>query len=1300
MRSREWGSRWLAGAMMVGAVVVASGCAQEVGDIDRTGPNRLSKTDFDGGVWVMRQTIADVPSTNAFFFTGLSTGAEKIRWEITEGALIGYRSYELVPGASEDANLQGPNDTQVTAGLGEGHTPDEFKGSPVVAYAITDHFDVRRSYNSSTGEQSNVIEENRERYWNSRDFMRVDWSNNQLSNINLFDTAAEIQYQHYYGDEDPNAQTFRIERDAAGRAVYMEFTTKAIILPSYACYYYYEADCGPTEVEIVNSFVRAPEVDEETYEPVVYDDHDMFKFGYFRQERSTYDDKRGLRRSGQIFLPTRHNIWETAYDADRNLIPLKDRTPKPVIYYMNPAMPAELDAYNKTIEAEWDKAYRQAVALAKELPLDQVPQMYYVCHNPVQAGDGEACGEEGFTVGVGDLRYNHVYWVDDPQLQGPLGYGPNAADPETGEVYSGTAYVYGAGVDTTATYALDLVKFVLACRADEGSATCREHREAVMAGADVRSDVLGRLRQGADPRASVSAKSPELANMPVPGDFRELLGPELKAKVSFAQENPRPYDPGFEQRRSDEIKRQGYDLMLMDDATVREMSGGRYATLAEVPADELDAMRPASWLTPGRIKAYGEQRASWFAKRNIMTQQALVEGELLGLVERMVAEVDAKGLKPGEADEFMWQRLRGLIYQGVMLHEIGHTLGLRHNFQGSYDSLNFHAPYWKLRKENLRAVNTVSDLFEVSANTDNQLAGRVVDESGAVVEQLDAGIAEYQFSTVMDYGHHTWADTQGVGKYDVAAIVYAYTAGYQGKTKDGKAEKERGYVQVFSDEAFSDPTSGADAADLIRAFDDRGSLAYTGLLEGFHYTTVATLFGDVENIDRRSWMPYEEVLAAREAEDPNRPVEVPFMFCTDDWVGVDSSCHRWDAGADPYEQAIHAVRRYRDYYPLSNFARDSLYFNPYNKVSNTYSRIFSLLNNIYQQLFFAGDYDGIQSTYRWMAANMGLNLVAEVLMTPNYGNHVLDRDGVLIHCFDSDSVEFERDGRTVTTQALCYGDDDLRVDQAIDMEVPMGVGRYPFNRYDYDRGYAYYNYPTESGHFYDYLAGIIAMVSNQATVLGVDIDADTLSYSLPFNLVFDTQLTRLFNAIWLEHPQDFGPRVVMADGSFVNRPLSAVSFSSISVDPETGSVLNNDNVPDEMGEAIAIRPYHTWGSRLYSLLYGMAFFSSNLSLEFADNNKVFRLGSGEALEVADGFTLVQCTDPLNGQSYGALRNDTSVNQSAAAEVVERCNEQVEAYQAARARLDFDGAQRYQQDFENTISYINLMRSYYESFGRL
>ena len=58
----------------------------------------------------------------------------------------------------------------------------------------------------------------------------------------------------------------------------------------------------------------------------------------------------------------------------------------------------------------------------------------------------------------GDLRYSHLWWVEQPTRAGLLGYGPSAADPTTGQIFAADAYVYGASVIEYATGGRDIVE--------------------------------------------------------------------------------------------------------------------------------------------------------------------------------------------------------------------------------------------------------------------------------------------------------------------------------------------------------------------------------------------------------------------------------------------------------------------------------------------------------------------------------------------------------------------------------------------------------------------------------------------------------------------------------------------------------------------------------------------------------------------------------------------------------------------------------------------------------------------------
>ncbi|MGQ0846366.1 MAG: zinc-dependent metalloprotease, partial [Sporichthyaceae bacterium] len=70
----------------------------------------------------------------------------------------------------------------------------------------------------------------------------------------------------------------------------------------------------------------------------------------------------------------------------------------------------------------------------------------------------------------------------------------------------------------------------------------------------------------------------------------------------------------------------------------------------------------------------------------------LVAPDVQGLVRKYLRRTDY---------EQIWREIRAEVFASTAEHEIGHTLGLRHNFQGSYDSLNYFDAYWDLRAETL-----------------------------------------------------------------------------------------------------------------------------------------------------------------------------------------------------------------------------------------------------------------------------------------------------------------------------------------------------------------------------------------------------------------------------------------------------------------------------------------------------------------------------------------------------------------------------------------------------------------------
>jgi hypothetical protein len=492
----------ISGLLLAGMLVA---CAGEE-DIDRTQANRLPKAMFQG-TWYIRNTVIGVPGTSAASFIGMTGELDKIRWEIQEEYLIAYRAYEEIPGT--DSAKKGASD------------PKSYKENPIAVLPIKGHFDIKREYNASTGEQYNVIVENTsDRPWHQRDYLRVDWAASKLNpqsfgGVSSTPTSAVYFVQAH--DKGPDAM--RVE-DKAGKRIdfeqlatltgsapsewgkrvsYFDLVGRYLLEPEKVdydgekiplCYFisynganYQTASCGPTEVKVRTAFLKA---DDRNFEPVELPNPEMGKFGYFRTERFTWDRKYGFTEKGRIYLANVHNIWEQAYEtaADGSYklddkgkkiaIPLAQRKAKPIVYHLSENFPCELIGTAREIAGSWNTAFRRTVAVAKgllkstkgegdkelaSLSTAEVPrEMFKLDLNGwVQKTPSEtdwSCAnlvrdESKAVFRLGDLRYNTMAWIHDRQITGPLGYGPSSADPETGEIISGVAHVYGAAPTST-----------------------------------------------------------------------------------------------------------------------------------------------------------------------------------------------------------------------------------------------------------------------------------------------------------------------------------------------------------------------------------------------------------------------------------------------------------------------------------------------------------------------------------------------------------------------------------------------------------------------------------------------------------------------------------------------------------------------------------------------------------------------------------------------------------------------------------------------------------------------------------
>ncbi len=326
------------GLLLLIAAVLFGACAEERDPIDRVQPYALPKTFFIGEDFQSADDDPEFWSQNSMVDVGYGAGQSglftstyaqpmsRLKWQITEDMLIARASYERINYSDNKGNVTGLK------------TQD---GVIVAVFPIVSHFDIVNSYNPTTGEKLNVIEENTyDRPWYEREYVRVDWSKNINTDSYDFDTLSligiygGIVYEPLsYYVEDPNdedAPYFDLEGG------YFDVTTKAFAKPGLidlshlgwgidsfpACYL--DADffggtaptgtCNPVELTLRHSFRRVVDND---FQPLEWDGWRFQAFGGFAwTERMGYARNYGMTDALHHRFLSRFQIWERAHYYD------------------------------------------------------------------------------------------------------------------------------------------------------------------------------------------------------------------------------------------------------------------------------------------------------------------------------------------------------------------------------------------------------------------------------------------------------------------------------------------------------------------------------------------------------------------------------------------------------------------------------------------------------------------------------------------------------------------------------------------------------------------------------------------------------------------------------------------------------------------------------------------------------------------------------------------------------------------------------------------------------------------------
>lgn len=673
------------------------------------------------------------------------------------------------------------------------------------------------------GECSNTEEEDSELTWDRKQFFKPDYKDIDVKEVNMLDLV------NVDGDSCVSKLGSKVvDYEVSKGVINVEIEKTYQLKSSWRCirnnYYDDKLDYNSFKVRFFYSIVELEQVASKNYQAVNYPLTEHDDFGFFKNEKNTLSGEFDSQRLETTYLLNRFN---------------PKRENNELVYYLSktfnkPKNKAILNATKRSIEI-------MNIGLAKAKSGFNIKLVE-------QTGEKE--------VSPGDLRFNTIVLIDDPLANGLLGYGPSVSNPETGEIVQAHVNMYGGVLKSTVkrvyNEAVDLV-------AQELSQTeLGVQAEGIQLAAGVLTGLPDSLLEGILPNTTivpeVTVETPEVEategsqilnhaarNFGTNLNLTKLSASNvLKAKM-FTKES-------IHQKVN--IKKQ-YARLL----------DGNFSGKSELEKMSLKKTADEQGLTLSTLHS-----PEFFPISTIGGTTKTIYPELLKIEGLTNADGTLKRWKllSSEQQDKILQTILVRSYTATFIHEIGHNLGLRHNFIGSYDKENFF--------------------------TED--------------EAKDLGMhASPAYSSVMDYSASEFNQMAALGKYDIAAIRFAY--GREIVLTNGDAVPVTTDFESTISKITTDLKSMTDKAEIANANKKISALV----------TKIA------------------EVDAAKANSEP-----LAYLFCTDENAGLSAICNRFDEGTSLTEIATYRTSYYDRVWKYRNLRDDKDQFNTYGITSYLIAR--------------------------------------------------------------------------------------------------------------------------------------------------------------------------------------------------------------------------------------------------------------------------------------------------------------------------------------------------------------------------
>jgi Met-zincin len=1014
-------------------------------------------------------------------------------------------------------------------------------------------------------------------------------------------------------------------------------------------------------------------------------------------------------------------------------IPLYLRNTKTTPLYYGPAAAADLFASTAQALNSWNLAVKRSVQLGKvveanrasvdvgqeqlltseaDLIQDQqnpggpsVPDIFVLCHNPVSAEDSRACGPPGLAARLGDLRYSVVNIIQDPQMPSAWGIMTDFDDPLTGEKVQGSINEWGYVLDTATQNVEDLLRWLngeitndqiangqyLQQWVNASKLGVAQYSPAVLSQAEIASRLasidktianLNGLQGAAQPAASSSAQTTQrqaqrfaamlgnssgqalpsvIASQLASNNLAQVLGPSMDAQLEATRQ---------------QLMGSQWEGQLLTPNVLQWGGFNPQQPFAGDPTT-LAMASPLRGLNPKVVKWGKDILTTGMIAKNMCVLEDEPEPDSLVALARQAKQLYPlpSASDPNYAaeviqhDQALHQWIREQFHRSVIAHEMGHSMGLRHNFAGSFDALNYHTEYWQLRTRNGQE-KACPDATTPHTNGADCVGPRWIDP---VTDQETNGfIWKWASTTVMDYPGDQTQDMNDIGLYDKAAMRFGY-ADIVDVEKSFTSTSAKGKDYLLALDGFGGIWGSSlgstvprhystynDTYNLLGTCTDRP--AWNGdpadplhlQCSGANLDYVATR--DMKTVDKFSPQvtAVRPDLVANFAVDPQNRVRHPYMFGSDEFADVGNiPVFRFDAGADSYEQAQFLISTYENRYIFNNFRRNNVLFNTAAVNTRTETRYWDKIQALTKSLALGIELntspgnDPTTSPGFLMPLALGsadgLAMFVRALTRPAPGSYVVQPAA--------------GPGGPPNAWGTAWQLGDLGLLSAppttVNVALGDGEGRFIQNDYDYTQGYWWSEYQKQVGSYFEKLLAPMYLTEayNNFVSNSEDDYIDGRYKNLSYASIYPNQIRRIFANLMATQSgihatgssataQIFtlAPYSIPATTSATTNPSTQVQYLPWDkYDPSDSSTTSLQYPPG----AVLLDPLVDWEQQYPALINLFWFGPTSLSMDLIDQMRIFSPGDAASLSLSPDQQ-VRYRDPLTGIEYVAKNYGTEV----------------------------------------------------------